>query len=116
MRKHSKRVVRGIVFISLLFLVGCGKKEVDIAQIQADIPQEVKELKIDDTTYDLEVSSIKVETRLATEDFEKIYCNLVMECEEYRVGASYVAKYEYDRQDGWTFVDYWLAGSSVLSP
>ena len=109
MMKYLKLMIGIVLCCGLVMLVGCGKvKPVSMEQLEADIPQEVKELIIERTYYDLEVDSMEVVKRSTEDIYDEVHCDLVMSSEEYQVSCRYVAEYKYYDQGGWSLMDFGL--------
>ena len=115
MEKILKCFIRMMVCCSLIFLTGCSEKikQVSMEQLEADIPTEVMELKIDSGFIPLEVETLEVVKRSTEDIYDEIHCDLVMNSTEYEVCCRYVCEYKYYDQGGWALMDYGLEEVTV---
>lgn len=115
MNRFLQMIKIAILLCGMFLLTGCSlfNRKVDLSQVKADIPQDVKEIFVDSQKIKLNVQSFEVERRMTEKNYDKIYCDMVMSNDEYQIKCTYVCEYQYYNPGGWVLEKYQLADVEI---
>jgi len=109
-----KRILRTIIVSCMIFLSGCGNTNLNEDDMIAGFPEEAKVIYVDQNPIELDVENLRIEKRKNDEEFDTVYCSVIMSNENYSVDADYILYYSYYDEGGW-ILDNWEKTDSYTS-
>ena len=108
------------IFIIMFGLTGCKSSALSEEEIAQSFPEGERMIWVDDFNYTLDIESVEIERRNTEDDFDTVYCTMIMGNGNYQKTADYILYYTYYDDAGWYLedmevLDFYVEAISGLS-